>query len=70
MIQAVKAMVKAHFARGGFELQFNVMNKANLEAAKKDPDNHRDLLVRVGGYSDYFVNLNEQIQDEILRRFA
>ncbi len=66
---AVSDMIKAHFSRGGFELQFNVMNKERLEAARKYPENHRDILVRVGGYSDYFVNLSEELQDEILRRF-
>ncbi len=66
---AVKDMIKAHFSRGGFELQFNVMSKERLEEARKDPENHRDLLVRVGGYSDYFVNLSEELQEEILRRF-
>jgi len=66
---AVRDMIKAHFSRGGFELQFNVMSKERLQEAQKDPENHRDLLVRVGGYSDYFVNLNAELQEEILRRF-
>jgi formate C-acetyltransferase len=66
---AVRDMIKAHFSRGGFELQFNVMSKDRLEEARKNPENHRDILVRVGGYSDYFVNLNEELQKEILRRF-
>jgi len=69
MVQAVKSMIKSHFSRGGFELQFNVMSKERLQAAQKDPNSHRDLLVRVGGYSDYFVNLNAEIQEELIRRF-
>jgi trans-4-hydroxy-L-proline dehydratase len=69
MVRAVKDLIRTHFARGGFELQFNVMSRERLEAARKDPENHRDVLVRVGGYSDYFVNLSAELQDEILRRF-
>lgn len=69
MVHAVKDLIRTHFARGGFELQFNVMSKERLIEARQDPDRHRDVLVRVGGYSDYFVNLSTEIQDEILRRF-
>jgi formate C-acetyltransferase len=68
-VKAIVHLVRGHFAKGGFELQFNVMSKEKLEAARKEPEKHRDLLVRVGGYSDYYVNLSEQLQTEILRRF-
>ncbi len=66
---AVKHLVKAHFKKGGFELQFNVTSRDVLEKAKTNPEQYRDILVRVGGYSDYFVNLTEELQEEVLKRF-
>jgi formate C-acetyltransferase len=69
IVKAIVYLVRGHFAKGGFELQFNVMSKEKLEAARKEPEKYRDLLVRVGGYSDYYVNLSEELQTEILRRF-
>ena len=49
-------------------MSVNVLNLDDLIAAKKDPENHRDLIVRVGGYSDYFVNLSEELQDNVIER--
>jgi len=69
LTRAVADMIRTHFAKGGFELQFNVMNRELLEAARKQPEQYRDLMVRVGGYSDYFVMLNEELKDEIIARF-
>jgi formate C-acetyltransferase len=51
-----------------WHLQFNIVNKATLIAAKEDPEKYRDLLVRVAGYSAYFVDLTAQLQDEIINR--
>lgn len=68
-VKGIVHLIRGHFDKGGFELQFNVMSKEKLEAARKEPEKYRDLLVRVGGYSDYFVNLNVTIQEEIIRRF-
>jgi formate C-acetyltransferase len=68
-VKGIVSLIRGHFAKGGFELQFNVMSKEKLEAARKEPEKYRDLLVRVGGYSDYYVNLNKELQEEILRRF-
>lgn len=66
---AVKHLIRSHFAKGGFELQFNVVSRETLERAREKPEEHRDLLVRVGGYSDYFVNLSPELQQEIIQRF-
>ncbi|MCG8471541.1 MAG: glycyl radical protein, partial [Desulfobacterales bacterium] len=62
------AMVRTYFAMGGHHIQFNVVDTKTLEAAQKDPENHRNLLVRVAGYSDYFVDLDRDHQNEILSR--
>jgi formate C-acetyltransferase len=52
----------------GHHIQFNVVDADTLRKAKKQPDEYRDLIVRVAGYSDYFVDLTEELQDEIIRR--
>ena len=51
-----------------WHLQFNIVNKETLLAAKKDPDKYRNLLVRVAGYSAYFVDLSPDLQDDIIAR--
>ncbi len=53
-----------------WHLQFNIINRDTLIAAKQDPEKYRDLLVRVAGYSAYFVDLSPQLQDEIIHRTA
>lgn len=61
-------LIRAYFKLGGHHIQFNIVNKATLIEAQKDPENHKDLIVRVAGYSDYFCNLNKVLQDEIISR--
>ena len=51
-------------------MQFNCVTKDTLESAQQDPEGHRDLLVRVAGYSDYFVDLPRVLQDEIIERLT
>jgi formate C-acetyltransferase len=51
-----------------WHLQFNVINRETLIAAQRDPEKYRNLLVRVAGYSAYFVDLSPQLQEEIIRR--
>ncbi len=60
--------MKTYFKLGGHHIQFNVVNADTLRAAQKDPEKYRDLIVRVAGYSDYFNNLNENLQNEIISR--
>jgi len=62
------AMAKTYFAHGGQQYTAYVVSPEELLDAKRDPDRHRDLIVRVGGYSDYFVNLEEGLQDNIIAR--
>ena len=52
----------------GHHIQFNVVNAETLRKAQKEPENYRDLIVRVAGYSDYFVNLGLDLQEEIINR--
>ena len=65
---ALNALVKAYLDRGGFELQINVVDRETLLAAQANPERYADLVVRVGGYSDYFVRLPRQMQNEVLQR--
>ena len=51
-----------------WHLQFNIVNRKTLLAAQKEPEKYRNLLVRVAGYSAYFVDLSPQLQDEIINR--
>ena len=62
------AIVKTYLRRGGFELQINVVDRETLLSAKENPEAHRDLVVRIGGYSDYFVKLTPTMQEEVLAR--
>ena len=61
-------LVHTYMRRGGFELQINVVDRAQLLDAQAHPELHRDLVVRIGGYSDYFTNLSPQMQQEVLLR--
>lgn len=63
-------LIKTFIARGGFEMQINVVDKETLLAARKNPENYRDLVVRIGGYSDYFVKLSDEMQQEVILRTA
>ena len=53
---------------GGKHIQFNVVGKALLTEAQQKPEEHRDLIVRVAGYSAYFVTLTNAIQQDIINR--
>lgn len=67
-LDIMQGLIKVYMQRGGFELQINVTDRAILENAVRNPEAYRDLVVRIGGYSDYFVKLSPQIQQEILLR--
>jgi len=69
-IQGVAGLVRAYFRMDGHHIQFNVVDAETLRRAQADPDSHRDLIVRVAGYSDYFVDLTPELQEEIIRRTA
>jgi formate C-acetyltransferase len=61
-------MIDAYFEMGGFHVQFNVVSRETLEDAKVNPLAHRDLIVRVAGYSAYFIELDPFVQDEVIAR--
>ncbi|MBW1973400.1 MAG: formate acetyltransferase, partial [Deltaproteobacteria bacterium] len=62
------SLVKTYSDLGGYHIQFNVIDKKTLLEAKKYPERHRDLLIRVAGFSAYFVDLSPTVQDEIIAR--
>jgi len=65
---SVMNIVRTLFANGGYHIQFNVLDTEKLRDAQKHPENHRDLVVRVAGFSAFFVQLNKGIQDEVIER--
>ncbi len=69
-LDTMLSIIKTYLVRGGFEIQINVLDASDLEKAKKNPELYRDLVVRVGGYSDYFTRLTPQMQDEVILRTA
>ena len=66
--EALKALIKTYFERGGVQMQVNFIDQDTLRDAQKHPERHRNVIVRVAGYSEYFHNLDRQLQDEIIRR--
>jgi len=67
-IDNIAHLVRGYFKLGGHHIQFNVISADTLREAQKNPEKYRDLIVRVAGYSDYFINLGPMLQDEIIRR--
>lgn len=67
-IKTMAGLVKTFVMRGGFEMQINVTDKDTLLKAVDNPDDYRDLVVRIGGYSDYFVTLPKGMQQEVILR--
>ncbi len=61
-------LARIYLDRGGFELQINVTDNRILEDARQHPENYRDLVVRIGGYSDYFTRLSPTMQEEVIQR--
>ena len=61
-------LLDGYATKGGHHLNVNVLNRDTLLDAQKNPDKHRNLIVRVGGYSDIFVNLEKGLQDNIIAR--
>jgi len=61
-------LIRTYFKLDGHHVQFNVVDAATLRAAQRNPEQYRDLIVRVAGYSDYFCDLGKVLQDEIISR--
>jgi len=62
------ALIRSYFSLDGHHIQFNVVSADTLKDAQKHPERYRDLIVRVAGYSDYFNDLGEDLQNEIIKR--
>jgi formate C-acetyltransferase len=69
-MDSLAALIRTYFRLGGHHIQFNVVGTETLRAAQANPDDYRDLLVRVAGYSDYFVDIGRDLQEEIISRTA
>jgi formate C-acetyltransferase len=61
-------LIRTYFKLDGHHIQFNVVSSGMLRDAQKHPERYRDLIVRVAGYSDYFVDLSADLQNEIIKR--
>jgi formate C-acetyltransferase len=67
-LEGVAQLVRTYFRMDGHHIQFNVVDANTLRKAQQNPQEYRDLIVRVAGYSDYFCNLGKTLQDEIIAR--
>jgi formate C-acetyltransferase len=63
------SLIQSYVKLGGMQIQFNMTSLDDLKSAQKNPDAHRDLLVRVAGYSAYFTDLGQDLQEEVIGRF-
>jgi formate C-acetyltransferase len=62
------SLIRSYFAQGGHHVQFNIVDTATLKAAREHPEEYKDLLVRMAGYSDYFNDMNEDLKQEVIER--
>jgi pyruvate-formate lyase len=67
-IDSLHSLVRSYFKLDGHHMQFNVVTADTLRDARANPAAHRDLIVRVAGYSDYFCDLSDALQEEIIQR--
>jgi formate C-acetyltransferase len=66
----LQALLKTYIERGGCQIQVNLVDHGTLLEAQQHPERHRNLIVRVAGYSEYFTSLDRRLQDEVIRRTA
>jgi formate C-acetyltransferase len=66
--EKLTALIRSYFSLDGHHIQFNVVDAETLKEAQRHPEKYRDLIVRVAGYSDYFNDLGEDLQNEIIKR--
>ncbi len=67
-VAKLRDITKAYFAEDGMEVQYNVVDTDTLRAAQAEPEKYRDLVVRIAGYSAYFVELGRDLQNDIISR--
>jgi len=69
-LEKLAGLIRGYFTMDGHHIQFNVVGTETLREAQRNPEEYRDLLVRVAGYSDYFCDLTTDLQEEIIQRTA
>lgn len=67
-IKKLGHLIRSYFTLGGHHIQFNIVDTATLKAAQECPEDYKDLLVRMAGYSDYFNDMNADLQQEVIDR--
>lgn len=67
-IKKLGQLIRSYFTLGGHHIQFNIIDTATLKAAQECPEDYKDLLVRMAGYSDYFNDMNADLQQEVIER--
>jgi pyruvate-formate lyase len=67
-IKKLGQLIRSYFTLGGHHIQFNIVDTATLKAAQECPEDYKDLLVRMAGYSDYFNDMNADLQQEVIER--
>jgi formate C-acetyltransferase len=67
-LDGIAHLVRSYFKLDGHHIQINVVGAETLRDAQKHPEKYRDLIVRVAGYSDYFVDVGIDLQNEIIKR--
>ena len=64
----LRSLISTYFRLGGMQVQFNVVSTEALHEAQKDPDSYKSLIVRIAGFSTYFVTLDKRTQDDFITR--
>lgn len=67
-LRRLTTLIDYYFSRGGMQVQFNVVSRETLLRAQREPEKYRSLIVRVAGYSAYFVGLDKTVQQDIIER--
>ena len=67
-VEKLRDVTKAYFDQGGLEVQYNIVDTETLRAAQAEPSTYRDLVVRIAGYSAYFIELTTDMQNDIIAR--
>jgi len=67
-LKKLAQLIRSYFSLGGHHIQFNIVDTATLYAAQENPEDYKDLLVRMAGYSDYFNDMNADLQQEVIDR--
>ena len=66
--RALRDLTQQYFDQGGMEVQYNVVSTDTMRKAQEAPEEYKDLVVRIAGYSAYFVELARTMQDDVIRR--